>query len=119
MGLLFICFFVLHIPLKVSVNVCVGDGDVSFLTLSREAPGSPPALHYTKFSHRVQEGLLLFPSLWNLNTSTIQRLSGNFFLCYMAKSVLTNKETNPIPTHKWMHPYNIVVLGIIWEHSKS
>lgn len=111
--------FVLHIPRKVSVNERLGCFFLDTEQSWGEAPGSPPALCYTEFSQRVQERLLLFPSFWDLNTSTTQRLSGNLFLvCYIAKSAFTNKETNPISTDKWIHPFNIL-LRSIWEHSNS
>lgn len=72
------------------------DWEVSFLTLSSpgvEAPGSPPALCYTEFSHRVQERLLLFPSLWDLNTSKYKGSQGTsfFYVTLLNQHLLTQK----------------------------
>lgn len=73
--------------------LCGRDWDV-FLTLSsREKHQVPHLLFATQSSlYRVQEGLQLFPPLWALNTSTIQRLSGNFFnITLLNQHLLTRK----------------------------
>jgi len=78
-------FSVLHIPLKVSVHLLVGQNQTfSFLSANRceRSTQRLPICFFldTEFSHRVQKGSLLFLSRCDLNTDGIQGVLRNFFI---------------------------------------